>query len=155
MLFRSQGAGTNSAVDEAMLTLSGGNQQYLCFAGYCEAYPFSGADVTVGSGTLPNPWTRGMATIDAFGIYSLAYTNCGFYSGGNHTICSMVTLDGTNFWTTGQAGSGTVKFGNSTVVTYANGSGVPSSTGVSAGGGRVIQIVNGALPGFSDRKSVV
>jgi hypothetical protein len=150
-----QGAGTNSAVNEAMLTLSGFNQQYLCFAGYCEAYPFSGADVSVGSGVLPNPYTRGMATINAFGIYSLAYTNCGFYSGGNHTIGSMVTLDGTNFWTTGQAGGGTVKFGNSTVATYANGVGVPSSTGVSAGGGRSIQIVNGELPGFSSVSNLV
>ena len=150
-----QGAGANNAVNEAMLTLSGFNQQYLCFAGYCEAYPFSGADVSVGSGILPNPYTRGLATINAFGIYSLAYTNCGFYSGGNHTIGSMVTLDGTNFWATGQAGSGTVKFGNSTVATYANGSGVPSSTGVSAGGGRSIQIVNGELPGFSSVSNLV
>ena len=55
-----------------------------------------------------NTGWRGLATINAFGIYSLAYTNYGLYSGGNHTICSMVTLDGTNFWTTGQAGSGTV-----------------------------------------------
>ena len=121
-----QGAGTNDAGYEAMLTLSGVNQQYLCFAGYCQAYPFSGSDVTV-PGASPNANWRGLATIDAFGIYSLAYTNFGLYSGGTHTICSMVTLDGTNFWTTGQAGAGTVKFVNSTVTTYANGSGIPSS----------------------------
>ena len=147
-----QGAGGDAAY-EAMLTLSGVNQEYLGFAGYCQAYPFSGTDVTVASGTYPNPYSRGLATINAFGIYSLAYTNGGLYTGGNHTICSMVTLDGTNFWTTGQAGSGTVKFVNSTAASYANGSGVPSSTGVSAGGGRTVQIVNGTLP-FTGSSSV-
>ena len=118
--------------------------------------PIPGSDVTV-AGSSPNANWRGLATINAFGIYSLAYTNYGLYSGGNHTIRSMVTLDGTNFWTTGQAGSGTVKFVNSTVASYANGTGVPSSsgTGVSAGGGRIIQIVNGALPGFSAVSNLV
>ena len=149
-----QGAGTNNAVNEAMLDLSGVNQQYLCFAGYCQQYPYTGgSDVTVAN---VNTGWRGLATIDAFGIYSLAYTNYGLYSGGNHTICSMVTLDGTNFWTTGAAGSGTVKFvnGGSGGVGYANGSGIPSSTGVSAGGGRSIQIVNGPLTALSGSSSV-
>jgi hypothetical protein len=146
------GAATD-ATNEAMLTLSGVNQQYLCFAGYCQAYPFAGADVTVGSGTYPNGDVRGLATIDAFGIYSLAYTNDGLYSGGNHTICGMTTLDGTNFWTAGQAGSGTIKFvaASSAGAGYANGSGIPGSTGVSGAGARTVQIINGALPaaGFS------
>jgi hypothetical protein len=150
-----QGAGSDAAY-EAMLTLSGVNQQYLCFAGYCLAYPYSGSDMTV-AGAAPNANWRGLATIDADGIYSLAYTNLGFYTGNGHTIRSMVTLDGTNFWTTGQAGAGTVKFVNSTVTNYADGIGVPSSvgTGVSAGGGRIIQIVNGALTGFSSTSNLV
>jgi hypothetical protein len=156
-----QGAGGDAAY-EAMLTLSGVNQQYLCFAGYCQAYPFSGTggsdgdDVTApGTGSTAN-W-RGLATVDADGIYSLAYTNLGLYTGGNHTIRSMVTLDGTNFWTTGQAGSGTVKFVNRTVTNYANGSGIPGSvgTGVSGGGGRIVQILKGALPGFSSVSNLV
>ena len=137
-----QGAGGDAA-NEAMLTLSGINQEYLGFAGYCQQYPYTGgSDVTTAN--LNTGW-RGLATINAFGAYSLAYTNYGLFSGGNHTICSMVTLDGTNFWTTGQAGAGTVKFVNSTVASYANGIGIPSSSGkgVSAGGGRVIEIVNG------------
>jgi hypothetical protein len=137
-----QGAGSDAA-NEAMLTLSGINQEYLGFAGYCQQYPYTGgSDVTVAN--LNTGW-RGLATINAFGAYSLAYTNYGLYSGGNHTIGSMVTLDGTNFWTTGQAGAGTVKFVNSTVTSYAAGTGIPSSsgTGVSAGGGRIIEIVNG------------
>src|ERR1039458_582374 len=136
-----QGAGSDAAY-EAMLTLSGVNQQYLCFAGYCLAYPYSGNDMTV-PGASPNANWRGLATIDADGIYSLAYTNLGLYTGNGHTIRSMVTLDGTNFWTTGQAGAGTVKFVNSTVTNYADGVGVPSSagTGVSSGGGRVIHSV--------------
>jgi hypothetical protein len=150
-----QGAGSDAAY-EAMLTLSGVNQQYLCFAGYCLAYPYSGSDMTV-AGAAPNANWRGLATIDADGIYSLAYTNLGFYTGNGHTIRSMVTLDGTNFWTTGQAGAGTVKFVNSTVTNYANGVGLPSSagTGVSSGGGHVIQIVNGALTGFSSISNLV
>ena len=132
-----------------MLTLSGGDQGYLGFAGYCEAYPFSGSDVTAGATT--GVYWRGLAAINAFGIYSLACTNSGLYSGGNHWIHGMITLDGTNFWTTGAASAGTVKYLNSTVASYATGNGVPSSLGVSAGGGRAIQIVNGALPvsGFS------
>ena len=108
-----QGAG-GDAENEPMLNLSGINQQYLCFAGYCRGLSLFRGRRHCGKRSFPNPWTRGLATVNAFGIYSLAYTNCGLYSGGNHTICSMVTLDGTNFWTTGQAGSGTVKFVNST-----------------------------------------
>ena len=149
------GAGSDAGY-EAMLNLSGFNQEYLCFAGYCEAYPFSGPDVTAGGTVYPTPYPRGLATVNAFGVYSLAYTNGGLYSGGNHTIRSMVTSDGTNFWTVGQAGSGTVKFGSSsTGSTYASGSGVPSSSGVSGAGGRNIQIVNGPLPGFSSGPNLV
>src|ERR1035441_3407314 len=122
-----------------MLNLSGINQEYLCLAGYCGAYPYAGTDVSQTSAAIPSPFPRGLATINAFGIYSLAYTNGGLYSGGAHTICSMVTSDGTNFWTTGQAGAGTVKYVNSTQASYANGSGVPSSSGVSIGGGRTVQ----------------
>jgi len=149
------GAGSDAGY-EAMLTTSGGNQQYLGFAGYCQAYPFSGTDVS-GSGGVGGTQWRGLSTINAFGVYSLAYTNTGLFSGGNHTICSMVTLDGTNFWTTGQAGAGTVKYVSLNGTPYANGNGIPSSAGVSAGGGRAIQIVNGALPvtGFSSVNNLV
>ncbi len=146
-----QGAGAD-AVNGAMLTLSGGSQQYLNFAGYCLQYPFTGTDVTA----TPNASTawRGLATLDAFGGYSLAYTNQGLYSGGNHTIRGMVTLDGTNYWTTGQAGSGGVKYVNSTTLSYAAGSGIPSST-ASATGAQVVQFVNGPLNGFSSISNLV
>ncbi len=140
-----QGAGSD-ALNAAMLTVSGGNQQFLCLAGYCEAYPFTGPDVTVGA-TAGTYW-RGLATIDAFGIYNLAYTNSGLYSGGNHTIRSMVTLDGTNFWTTGQAGANGVKFVNSGVNSYATGNGVPTVNS-SGAGPRVVQIF-GTNVMFSD-----
>jgi hypothetical protein len=146
------GAGADAGY-EAMLTLSP-NQEFLGFAGYCLAYPYSGSDVTAAA--QGGAYWRGLATVNAYGIYSLAYTNSGLYSGGNHTIRSMVTLDGTNFWTTGQANAGTVKFvSSSTGSTYANGAGVPSSSGVSATGGRSVQIVNGALPGFSSGPNLV
>jgi hypothetical protein len=150
------GAGADAGY-EAMLTLSGGNQEYLCFAGYCQAYPFAGADVTAEpGGNGGNSW-RGLATINAYGTYAIVYTNSGLYSGGNHTIASMTTLDGTNFWTTGQAGAGTVKYvnGSSAGASYLNGSGIPSSTGVTANGGRVVQIVNGPLAGFSSVSNLV
>jgi hypothetical protein len=125
-----QGAGSD-AVNGAMLTVSGGNNQFLGVAGYCESYPFSGADVTVGATAGPN-W-RGYATINAFGVYSLAYTNTGLYSIGNHTIRSVVTLDGTNFWSTGQAGANGLKFINSTVSSYAMGNGIPGVASTGAG----------------------
>jgi hypothetical protein len=149
-----EGAGADAGY-EAMLTLSGVNQEYIGFVGYCAAYPFFGTDVTVGGTTYPNPYPRGLATINAFGIYSLAYTNCAICSGGNHTIRDMVTLDGTNFWITGQSGAGTVKYANSTDASYAGGNGLPGSSGDSAAGGRTIQIVNGPLYGFSSVSNLV
>ncbi|HVM47347.1 MAG TPA: immunoglobulin domain-containing protein [Candidatus Acidoferrum sp.] len=149
-----QGAGADAGF-EAMLTLSSVNQEYLCFAAYCEAYPFSGADVTING----NNFWRGLGLVNAYGLYSLAYTNTGLYSGGNHTIRSSTSLDGTNFYTTGQASGGTVKFvtAGSAGVNYANGTGVPSSTGVSGAGGRAVQVVNGPLffTGASNTVNVV
>lgn len=150
-----EGAGSDAPF-EAGLTLSSINQEYLDLAGYCQSYPSAGVNV---SGSC---W-RGLATVNAFGVYNLAYTNSGLYSGGNKLMHDMATLDGTNFWTTGAAGSGTVKFVNSTVATYANGTGVPSSTGtapnsfVSPAGGHVIQIINGPLAatGFSAVSNLV
>ena len=136
-----QGAG-NDAPSAALLTRSGGGQEFLDLAGYCEAYPFAGADVTVGA--TGGAYWRGLATINAYGIYSLAYTNTGLYSGGNHTIRSVVTLDGTNFWTTGQASSDGVKYVSTAVNAYANGSGVPSIIS-SPNGPQSIQIVNSNL----------
>jgi hypothetical protein len=142
------GAGADAGY-EAMLSLSSINQEYIGFAAYCEAYPFTGGLVNSQSGTS---W-RGLATVNAFGVYSLAYTNSGLYSAGNQLIRDMATLDGTNFWTTGAAGAGTVKYvnGGSAGAGYANGSGVPSSTGsgVSGPGGRTIQIVTGP-PGVTN-----
>jgi hypothetical protein len=137
------GAGSDGP-SEAMLSISG-NQEYLGLAGYCEAYPYTGGNTVNTPNTTPSSW-RGLATVNAFGTYNLAYTNSGLYSGGSAVIHDMYTLDGTNFWTTGGASAGTVKFVNSTVASYAGGSGVPSSSGVSAAGGQTIQIVNGALP---------
>lgn len=137
------GAGADAPF-EAMLSTSG-NQEYLGLAGYCQAYPYTGINTVNTPNTTPSSW-RGLATVNAFGTYNLAYTNSGLYSGGTAVIHDMYTLEGTNFWTTGGAGSGTVKFVNSTVASYAGGSGVPSSSGVSAAGGQVVQIVNGTLP---------
>src|ERR1700722_791699 len=117
-----EGAGADAPF-EAGLTVSSINQQYLDLAGFCQSYPCTSALTNSAS-----CW-RGLATVDAFGVYTLAYTNSGLYSAGNKLIRDMVTLDGTNFWTTGAAGSGTVKYVNSTVASYANGNNVPSSTG--------------------------
>ena len=137
------GAGGDS-INQGVLTLSADGQS-LTIGGYQLAYPFTGADVTAGGATL----VRGIYTINGFGYYSLAYTNYGLYNGGNHTLRSAFTLDGTNFWTTGQAGSVSgLKYVNKTVATYANGSGVPNVT-ASTTGPRVVQVANGNLI-FSD-----
>lgn len=136
-----QGAG-NDAPSAALLTRSGGSQEFLDLAGYCEAYPFSGADVTVGA--TSGAYWRGLATINAYGIYTLAYTNSGLYSGGNHTIRSVVTLDGTNFWITGQAGSAGVKYVSTAVNSYATGNGIPTIAS-SLTGPQSVQIVDGNL----------
>ncbi|HTB84759.1 MAG TPA: immunoglobulin domain-containing protein [Candidatus Sulfotelmatobacter sp.] len=140
-----QGNGTDSPLG-ALLTASGGNQEYVGFAGYCLSYPFHGSDVTVGA-TAGAYW-RGIGLINAYGIYSLAYTNTGLYSQGNHTIRSAVTLDGTNFWTTGQANGNAVKYAGSAVSSYATGNGVPTITS-STTGPALVQFVNGNLF-FSD-----
>lgn len=140
------GAG-NDAANGALLTLSG-DTQTINFAGYCLAYPCTTADVTAEPTSNGGNIWRGLAGVNAFGFYSMEYTNTGLYSGGNHSIRSMVTSDGTNFWTTGQAGANGVKYANSTVTSYANGAGIPVVTS-SAAGSRVAQIINGNLI-FSD-----
>jgi hypothetical protein len=135
-------AGASDFNYEGALTLAG-NQQTLNLAAYDEAYPFSksGSDVTAGGGGFQ----RGFFSVNAFGYYSLAYTNEGLYSGGNHTIRAVVTLDGTNFWSTGEAGSAGIKYINTNTTSYAFGSGIPAVTG-STTGTRVVQIVG--IPGF-------
>ena len=137
------GAGVDAA-NQGVLTLSG-DQQFITLGGYQLGYPYTGADVTAGGTSL----IRGIYTVNAYGYPTLAYTNEGFYSGGNHTFRSAVTLDNTNFWTTGEAGSGGgVKYANITVASYAGGSGVPTISS-SITGPRVVQIANGNLI-FSD-----
>jgi hypothetical protein len=136
-----QGAGTDAPL-AALLSLSGGNQEFLSFAGYSLSYPFGGSDVTVGA--TGGAYWRGLGLINAFGVYSLAYTNTGLYSGGNHTIRAAVTLDGTNFWTSGQAGANGIKFVSSAVNSYANGNGIPTLTSSPNGPGSV-QIADGNL----------
>jgi hypothetical protein len=142
------GAGADAPY-EAMLTLSP-NGQDLTFAGYAENYPFTNGDVTVEAfpGTGGPDW-RGIASINAYGYYTLNFTNSGLYSGGNHQIHSAVDIDGngTNFYTTGEAGSGGVKYCNSDFQP-ASGLGLVG-VGGSPAGPRMAQIVNGSLV-FSD-----
>lgn len=129
-----------------LLSLSA-SRQLLTFGAYCEDYPFSGKDVTTAADG--GPYWRGLATIDAFGHYALAYTNSGLYTGAsgssdsgvNHSIRGCVTTDGTNFWTTGQAGAGGgVKCMNSQNSGYANGRGIPYISTSSLTGTHAIQI---------------
>ncbi|HWF18708.1 MAG TPA: immunoglobulin domain-containing protein, partial [Verrucomicrobiae bacterium] len=135
-----QGGTGNDSVNSTFLTVSAGNQQFLNFSGYCEQYPFSGSDVTVSG----NIYSRGFASINAFGVYSLLYTNSGIYNATGHTIRSIVTLDDANFWVIGQAGSvGGAKFVN---ISY--GSGIPTIAS-SLADARLIQIVGGNVI-FSD-----
>ena len=66
-------APANDAGYEAFLTLAP-NGQTLNFAGYCQAYPFAGADVTASAGNGGNQW-RGIGAVDAYGYYTLVWTN--------------------------------------------------------------------------------
>jgi len=121
----------------------------LSFAGYCQAYPFAGTDVSESGGNGGNTW-RGIGVVDAFGNYSLAWTNTGLYSGGNHQFHSAVDIDGyaTNYYTCGEAGSGNaIKYCNIDFQP-ASGSGLAAVAG-SLGGTRVAQVVGGNLT-FTD-----
>jgi hypothetical protein len=135
-------------LNSGMLTLSP-NQQFLTFGAYCENYPFSGADVT--KGTNGEPYWRGLAVVNAAGQYALAYTNANLYtganskgsSGANHSIRSCVTLDGTNFWSAGQAGTGGGIKCLSTTNSAGDGIGVISTSSLT--GTHVAQIFEGDL----------
>lgn len=118
----------------------------LSFGGYCQAYPFAGTDVSLEPGSNGGDDWRGIGVVDAFGNYSLAWTNSGLYSGGNHQFHSAVDIDGyaTNYYTCGEAGSGNaIKYCNIDFQP-ANGSGLAAVAG-SLGGTRVAQVVGGNL----------
>lgn len=139
----------NDAPYEAFLARAP-NGLSISFAGYCQAYPFQGADVSAEpGGNGGNDW-RGIATVDAFGYYSLVWTNSGLYSGGNHQFHGAVDIDGnaTNYYTAGEAGSGNaIKYCNIDFQP-ANGSGIAAVAG-SLGGTRVAQVAGSNLV-FSD-----
>ncbi len=137
-------APANDAPFQALLSRSGDGQT-INFAGYCDAYPFLGPDITTGANGGVN-W-RGIGGVNAFGLYALAYTNTGLYSLGGHQIHGAVTSDQTNFWTTGEAGSTAVKYLTPSFEP-ANGGGIPG-VGGSAAGTRAIQVVGGNLD-YSD-----
>jgi len=131
----------NEGAQEAYITVSS-NQQFLNFGGFCYSYPYTGgADVTIGEqeagGSVTN--VRGIYAINGAGIMALVYTNYGLYSGG-HGFRDVYSTDGlTNFWTTGSAGAGTVKYVNAgpagapyTITTP--GSGIPALSAANSGG---------------------
>lgn len=125
---------------EGYLTVSS-NNQYLNFGGFCYSYPFAGSDVTVGEQETGGSTTnvRGIYALNGQGVLALVYTNYGLYSGG-HGFRDAYSTDGlTNFWTTGSAGSGTVKYVNAgpsgasyTITTPGNG--IPALSSAASGG---------------------
>jgi hypothetical protein len=125
----------NEGAQEAYLTLSS-NQEYLNFGGFYYSYPYTaGSDVTVGgAGNV-----RGIYALNASGVLALVYTNYGLYSGG-HGFRDVYSTDGlTNFWTTGSASGGTVKYVNAgpagaayTITTP--GQGIPALSAANTGG---------------------
>lgn len=130
----------NDYTSSGLLTVSA-NQQFLTFAGYCANYPFAGADLTIGATGSNSIYCRGLASVDAYGSYRLTYTNGGLYSGSPHSVRGTTTLDGTNFWTTGQAGSsGGIKYINTQNTVYNGGVGIPTLTNASLTGSHSIQI---------------
>ena len=97
--------GTGDGIYEGVLTLSA-NQEFINFTGYNVSYPYGGSDVTAGGVTI-----RGIGAVNGLGYYTLALTNIGLYSGGNHFIHSAASTDGlTNFWTTGEASGAGIKY---------------------------------------------
>jgi hypothetical protein len=139
----------NDAGYEAFLTLAP-NSQTLNFAGYCQAYPFAGSDVSSEPGGNGGTSWRGIGAVDGYGYYTLAWTNSGLYSGGNHQIHAAVDIDGngTNWYSTGEAGSGPgVRYLN-TNFQPADGLNLVEVAGTYSGT-RVAQIIGGNLV-FSD-----
>jgi hypothetical protein len=124
----------------------------LSFGGYCQGYPFlGGSDVSYEPGNNGGDDWRGIATVDAFGYYTMNWTNTGLYSGGNHQFHSAIDIDGnaTNYYTTGEAGSvNSIKYCNIDNEP-ASGSGIQAIVG-SLAGTRVAEIVSGNLV-FSDQ----
>ncbi len=154
-------ASGNEGAEEAYITTSS-NQQFINFGGFCYSYPYQGgADVTIGGAG----YVRGIYAVNGAGIMALVYTNYGLYSGG-HGFRDVYSTDGlTNFWTTGSASGGTVKYVNAgpagasyTITTP--GLGIPAlsaanSGGVSLGlvGSNLVFAENGAFS-VSDPSSV-
>ncbi len=125
----------------------------LSFGGYCLGYPYSGSDVSAEPGGNGGNIWRGIATVDAFGFYTMNWTNTGLYSGGNHQFHAVIDIDGnaTNYYTTGEAGSqNSIKYCNIDNEP-ANGSGIQAVVG-SLAGTRVPQVVAGNLV-YSDQGS--
>jgi hypothetical protein len=125
----------NEGAQEAYLTLSS-NQQFLNFGGFCYSYPYTGgSDVTAGAVSA----VRGIYAINGAGIMALVYTNYGLYSGG-HGFRDVYSTDGlTNFWTTGSASGGTVKYVNAgplgaPYTITSPGQGIPALSAANSGG---------------------
>ncbi len=128
------GAGVEGP-QEGYLTLSS-NQEYLNFGGFCYNYPYlGGSDVTAGGTTN----VRGIYALNASGVIAEVYTNYGLYSGA-HGFRDVFSTDGlTNFWTTGSASGGTIKYVNAgpagaayTITTP--GQGIPALSADNTGG---------------------
>lgn len=136
--------GTADGIREGVLNLSD-NGLFLNFGGYNVSYPYAGSDVTAGSVTI-----RGIGAVNGLGYYTLVLTNIGLYSGGNHYFRSVCSTDGlTNFWTTGAASSGGIKFIQPGL--DANGQGIPAPGG-GANGCHVAEVYQGTLV-YSDSEA--
>jgi hypothetical protein len=98
---------SGTASSEGDLTLSA-NDQYLVLAGYNVAAG-TAAVATAASSAVP----RGIATVDANGVYTLAATTSTYYSGNN--IRGGASDGNGNFWGAGAASTGgTVYMGTGT-----------------------------------------
>lgn len=117
---------SGSATSEGGLTLSA-NNQYLVFAGYNAP---AGTPSIASTTSAANP--RGVATVDAFGNYTLAATSSSFFSANN--IRSAGADGNGNFWAAG-ANSGAVYMGT----------GTPGAVSTTSANNRVIQDIGGNL----------
>lgn len=144
------GAGTDG-MNESFITLSS-NGNYINFAGYFQTYPSANVTVT-GTGGI-----RSIGAVNALGVYVLAYTNYGLYSGGLGFIRDAYSTDGlTNFWTTGAAGSGAVKYVNAGPLgaSYATGNGIPALGGAGIVSGDITLGLYGSNLFFTDNNLTV
>jgi len=129
---------------EGFLTLTP-DGTHLVFAGYNAAAPYASELVQTTSAAVP----RIAATLDGYGVYTVAITNMTNFSGssGTNAVITSATSDGTNFWMAGTGPTGNNGGLNQVayVGTASQGATNQVCTNLFSGGMHAINIYNGGL----------